>query len=155
MSDERAGRDDGKWDYTKLTQLDPDDSSEPLLFDSSGAPIAVVSSITPTDDWISAKYMATAIDLAMTGDPGDDKTFEVNATLYSANAIIGVTPSNDSPNTNGKMIVNGGLVGADVGLLAPEGTQVNYDGRGSRALSISSESGLEVTRRLTAPRIRH
>ena len=155
VSDERAGRDDGKWDYTKLTQLDPDDSSEPLLFDSSGAPIAVVSSITPTDDWISAKYMATAIDLAMTGDPGDDKTFEVNATLYSANAIIGVTPSNDSPNTNGKMIVNGGLVGADVGLLAPEGTQVNYDGRGSRALSISSESGLEVTRRLTAPRIRH
>ena len=155
VSDERAGRDDGKWDYSKLTRLDPDDTSEPLLYDSSGKPVAVVSSITPTDNWIDSKFMARAIDIAMRGEARKDKTFEVNATLYSANAIIGVTPSKDSKNTNGKMIVNGGLVGADVGLLAPEGTQVNYDGRGSRALSITSESGLVVTRRLTAPRVRH
>ena len=155
VSDERAGRDDGKWDYSKLTRLNPKNKSEPLLFDSNKDPIAVVSSISPTNDWINTKYMAEALKHAMNGNPGGDKTFEVNATLYSANAIIGVTPSNDSPHTNGKMIVNGGLVGADVGLLAPEGTQVNYDGRGSRALSISSESGLEVTRRLSAPRVRH
>ncbi len=155
VSDERAGRDDGKWDYSKLTMVSETNKSEPLMYNSNGEKIAVVSSISPTDNWINTKYMGQAFHHAMNGKPGGDKTFEVDATLYSANAIIGVTPSSDSQWTNGKMIVNGGLVGADVGLLAPEGTQVNYDGRGSRALSISSESGLVVTRRLSAPRIRH
>ena len=156
VSDERAGTDNGKWDYSKLTMADPDDKDDPVFYDSSGESIAVVTSVSPTNNWINTNYMNRVLDDAMKDEPGGDKTFEVDATLYSANAIIGVTPTNrDSKYTNGEMIVNGGLVAADVGLLAPVGTQVNYDGRGSRALSISSESGLVVTRRLSAPRIRH
>lgn len=154
VSDERAGKDDGTWDHSKLTIADPDNSRDSILYNNNGTPKAVVSSIGPKDNWISDDMMARVMHHAMNGNPGGSRTFEVNATLYSANAIIGITPSSDAQFTNGKLHVNGGIVAADVGLLAPNGTQVNYDARGARALSIAADSGLNITRRLTAPRIR-
>jgi hypothetical protein len=154
VSDERAGKDDGTWDMSKLTIANPDNKNDPILYNADRTPRAVISSIGPKDGWISEDVMADVIHYAQNGNPGGDKTFEVNATLYSANAIIGMTPSSDSPDTNGKLHVNGGLVAADVGLLAPSGTQINYDGRGARALSITADSGLTITRRLSAPRLR-
>lgn len=155
VSDERAGKDDGKWDWSKLTIANPANKNDSILYNSDRTPKAVVSSIGPADGWITDEIMRDVVHHALNGNPGGDRTFEVNATLYSANAIIGITPSSDSKFTNGKLHVNGGIVAADVGLLAPNGTQVNYDGRGARALSIAADSGLTITRRLSAPRVRH
>ncbi|WP_145196401.1 hypothetical protein [Planctomycetes bacterium Poly30] len=154
VSDERAGNDDGTWDTSKLTIANPDNTRDSILYNPDRTPKAVISSIGPKDGWISEEVMADVIHHALNGKPGGDKTFEVNATLYSANAIIGMTPGSDTNLTNGKLHVNGGIVAADVGLLAPMGTQVNYDGRGARALSITADSGLVITRRLSAPRMR-
>lgn len=147
LSDEHAG----EWDSSKLTYADADDPSDPLLYNSDGTPKAVVSTIAPTADWVTADMMQKIVHLTQAKSQSTSKTIEIDATLYSANSILGTVPSSNSPHTDGKLLVNGGIVAADVGILAPNGTQVNYDGRGARALSIRSDTGLVVTRRLSAP----
>ncbi|MEM8709711.1 MAG: hypothetical protein AAGG01_02065, partial [Planctomycetota bacterium] len=149
VSDEHASNTEGTWDGSKLTVANPKNKTDSLLYDDSKNPIAIVSTLGPTGNWISQDRLEETIKQLMAANPDGSKTLEVNATLYSANAIIGITPSRNSDHTDGTMIVNGGIVAADIGLLAPEGTQVNYDGRGARALSITADSGLTVTRRLT------
>lgn len=100
---------------------------------------------------MSADMMQKTIKLSQAKVQSNSKTVEIDATLYSANSILGTVPSTKSPHTDGTLLVNGGIVAADVGILAPNGTQVNYDGRGARALSIRSDTGLGVIRRLSAP----
>lgn len=141
----------GDWDDKKLTYADVNDRTDPLLYDASGQPKAVVSSISPTGNWISPDMMEKLIEQTQRQQQGNSKTIEIDATLYSANSILGTVPITKSPNTNGELLVNGGIVAADVGILAPGGTRVNYDGRGARSLAISSDSGLTIRRRLTAP----
>ncbi|MEO0663947.1 MAG: hypothetical protein AAFZ87_20645, partial [Planctomycetota bacterium] len=116
----------------------------------SGKPIAVVSTVAPTADWMRASEMQSLIE-TLQARSASDKTIEIDATLYSANSILGTVPSRESQYTNGKLIVNGSIVAADVGILAPGGTQVNYDARGARALSITSEAGIEMRRSFVAP----
>ena len=144
-----------EWDSSKLTYADVDNSSDPLLYNADGSPKAVVSTIAPTDGWIDPKLMQQTIHEAQRDRPSGSRTTEIDATLYSANSILGTIPSTKSPHTDGRLLVNGGIVAADVGILAPEGTQVNYDGRGARSLSITSDSGLVINRRLSAPMISH
>lgn len=146
-SDERAEN----WDSSKLTYADVDNSSDPILYNADGTPKAVVSTIAPTDGWMSPQRMADAIADGQQNPLNGSKTLEIDATLYSANSILGTIPTTKSPKTNGELLVNGGIVAADVGILAPNGTQVNYDGRGARSLSITSDNGLVISRRLTAP----
>lgn len=147
LSEEHAGA----WDSSKLTYADADNKRDPLLYNGDGTPKAVVSTIAPTADWVSPSMMQKIIELSQAKSQSGSKTIEIDATLYSANSILGTVPSSKSPHTDGKLLVNGGIVAADVGILAPNGTQVNYDGRGARSLSIRSDIGLGVTRRLSAP----
>ncbi|MEM9382573.1 MAG: hypothetical protein AAGB93_21650 [Planctomycetota bacterium] len=151
MSDELA---EG-WDDDKLSYADPSDPGDPFLYDGTGKPAAVISSVTPTDGWIERDVLRDMIGDALAENPDGDKTIEIDATLYSSNAILGMIPDRNSDHTNGKLRVNGGLVAADVGILAPMGTEVNYDVRGARALSISADNGLVISRRFSAPRVRY
>ena len=139
----------GAWDSSKLSYADVDDKNDPYLYDASGNPKAVVSTIAPTGGWITQEIMEKIVKQSHNGN--GDKTIEIDATLYSANSIMGAAPATKSPNTNGRLHVNGAIVAADVGILAPNGTQVNYDDRGARSLSITSDTGLTIERRLTAP----
>ncbi|MEM6674794.1 MAG: hypothetical protein AAF726_18245 [Planctomycetota bacterium] len=146
-SEERAG----SWDTSKLTIATPGDTTDPLLYNSDGTPKAVVSTIAPTADWIDPALLRGIIAAEMADQPDGDQQVEIDATLYSANSILGTIPDRNSPDTNGKLLVNGGIVAADVGILAPSGTQVNFDIRGAQALSIAADNGLTVDRRYSAP----
>ncbi|MEM9381588.1 MAG: hypothetical protein AAGB93_16655, partial [Planctomycetota bacterium] len=134
-----------KWDDKKLSYADPNNTKDPYLYNPDGTPKAVVSTVTPTNDWIERAEMLALIQDHMSNDEEGTKTFEVDATLYSGNSVLGTMPSRNSSTTNGTLRVNGGLVASDVGILAPTGTEVNYDVRGAEALSITAELGLEIT----------
>ncbi|MEM9800890.1 MAG: hypothetical protein AAGA20_11235 [Planctomycetota bacterium] len=140
------------WDDTKLAYADPKNAKDPYLYDAAtGKATAVVQSISPTRGWIDPELLRSLILDSQVEDVDSSKTLEIDATLYSGNSIIGVIPARDSKGTDGTLLVNGGLVAADVGVLAPTGTQVNYDIRGARALSITSDIGLVISRRFSAP----
>ena len=49
------------------------------------------------------------------------------------------------------MLLNGGIVAADIGMLAPGGLQLNFDPRGKTLLDIRSDSQLGIRRQLHAP----
>ncbi|MEM6674279.1 MAG: hypothetical protein AAF726_15645 [Planctomycetota bacterium] len=148
-SDERAGG----WDDKKLSYANPNDKSDPYFFNPDGSPAAVLSTVSPTADWISGDMMRQVIEDGLADQANGSKTFEVDATLYSANSILGTVPDRNSPNTNGRLLVNGQIVAADVGILAPVGMDVNFDERGGLALSITADDGLTISRRFSAPAI--
>ncbi|MEM6569809.1 MAG: hypothetical protein AAF957_15470 [Planctomycetota bacterium] len=147
-SEERAG----DWDSSKLTYADPGNSNDPLLYNPDGTPKAVISTVAPTADWIDAELMRGLIQSELGDQASGSATLEVDATLYSANSILGTVPDRNSPATDGTLLVNGGIVAADVGILAPNGTQVNFDERGATALAITADVGLEISRRVSAPK---
>ncbi|MEM9800892.1 MAG: hypothetical protein AAGA20_11245 [Planctomycetota bacterium] len=149
MSEEHAG----EWSDAKLTYANPKNQKDSVLYGANGVPKAVVSQISPTSSWISPEMMRKTIEQQLATKDGGNLVLEIDATLYSANSILGTVPDRESPFTNGELLVNGGIVAADVGILAPNGTTVNYDVRGARALSIQADSGLVIQRRLSTPGI--
>ena len=77
-------------------------------------------------------------------------TFEIDATIYSNNSIFGVVPSRNSVGTNGELVVNGGIVAADIGLLAPAGFKLRYDKRGGELIDIRADNTVRLKRLLVA-----
>lgn len=148
MSDERAAG----WDDNKLSYADPSKTSDPYIYDTDGSAQAVVSSLAPSGDWINATQMQKLIDLNLAQRGQKKDPLEINATLYSANSIMGVVGNLGSDHTDGKLHVNGGLVASDIGVLAANGTQINFDGRGADRLSITSDQGLTIRRSASLPR---
>ena len=134
-----------KWDKKKLTIANPSDKKESLLFKSNGQARAVVSVVAGTKDWIDDEAMRKLIgDVQSAHDP--DAPIEVDALLYSNNSIFGVL--NGSANSNGKLLFNGGIVAANIGLLAPAGINLNWDNRGASMLDIASDTDLVIRRSL-------
>lgn len=148
MSDERPA----KWDDTKLSYANPANVKDPFVYDADGSVKAIVSSLSPSQGWIAPTQMQELISKSLAARPDRKDALEINATLYSANAIMGVVGKDDTDMTDGKLHINGGLVASDIGLLAPKGTQINYDGRGASRLSITSDQGLTIRRSATLPR---
>jgi len=144
LSDERT---DG-WDSAKLTLANPNDPSDPILYAADGTARAAVSVLTASDDWVTDELLR---DLMLSGlaERDRDEPFRIDATLYGANSIFGVIPDGDG--TNGALEVNGAIIGADVGLLGPNGTRVLYDERGRDLLDIRDPGRVEITRLLAAP----
>ncbi len=143
LAEERAGG----WDDHKLTLADPTDSSDPLLYDASGQPIAVVSTLDPQGGWMSMDLLSELIQRQL-GPRDDTEAIQIDATVYSSNAVLGVVPARNQAGVNGELHVNGSLVAADVGLLAPSGTRVLYDRRGRDLLRIPDTSQLTMRRSL-------
>lgn len=149
ISEERAGG----WDEHKLTLADPTDPSDPVLYGGGGQPEAVVSTVSPTSGWMSLELLSELMQREL-GSRDDTRDIEIDATVYSANAILGVVPARNQPGVNGKLNVNGSLVAADVGLLAPKGTRVLYDRRGRDQLRIPDTSQLFMRQALWMPAAR-
>lgn len=137
------------WGKDKLTIVDQSDTTDPILYDANGKPKAVVSTIGTSEDWMSLATLRGLVQGVMSKRAKG--TVEIDATLYSNNGIFGVVTDRAAPTMNGKMLINGGLVAADVGLLAPKGTQLNYDSRGRDLLDINDNSRLKITRLLWVP----
>ncbi|MEM8713041.1 MAG: hypothetical protein AAGG01_19000, partial [Planctomycetota bacterium] len=139
------------WDLSKLTLADPSDPSDPILFPASGN-AAAITTLEPTDSWMDAGVLENLIkDVIAARDSNDP--FAVDATVYSANSIFGVVPKSPADGTSGNMRVQGALLAADVGLLAPSGLDLFYDARGKDVLDIRDESemGLRFVGTLPAP----
>ncbi len=140
----------GSWDPSLLTFADPNDSSDPLLFNGSGQPKAVVSALAPSAGWLSDELLQTIVNDNFAGrDPAEPVA--VDAWLYSSNSVFGVIPPRNSPGVSGRMRVNGAVIAADIGLLAPNGLELNFDRRGRSEIDVRSSQRLAIRRRLWAP----
>ena len=146
ISEERAGG----WDEDKLTLADPQDPNDPLLYGGGGQPEAVVSTLNPSGGWMSLELLSELMQREL-GSRDDGEAIEIDATIYSANAVLGVVPARNQPGVNGELHVNGSLVSADIGLLAPNGTRVLYDRRGRGLLRIPDTSQLLMRQSLWMP----
>ncbi|MEM7515432.1 MAG: hypothetical protein AAF368_00720, partial [Planctomycetota bacterium] len=139
-----------EWNSRKLTYADPTNENDPLLFDPDGQPRAVISSLTASAGWMSDDLLHDLMKDTLAARD-DSKPLEVDATLYSNNSIFGMIPGRNAPGLQGKMIVNGALIAADIGLLAPNGLQLNFDPRGRELLTIMADQGVTIRRQLWAP----
>lgn len=77
--------------------------------------------------------------------------FVVDGLIYSNNAIFGVV-SKSGP-MQGRMVVNGGIVAPDIGLLVPGdgktvGLNLHYDGRAKATIQLPSDEGIILRRKL-------
>ena len=135
----------GKWDTSLLTLVDVDDEDSPYLFDDDGDEIAGVQALTGTDEWISndmlGTLMADASSSHASGEP-----LKTDAILYSSNSIYGIVPKS-SP-MGGRMIVNGAILSADVGLLVGNGIDLNYDKRVKESLKLEETGQITLTRKM-------
>lgn len=128
------------WDAAGLTLADPSDPSDPHL-NPSGSRSAVIETLTPKADWISDEGLQALIGDALAARNPNDPLM-VDATVYSSNSIFGVVPDDPAAGTSGKLRVQGSLLAADIGLLGPNGTEINYDPRGREVLQILDEDRL-------------
>lgn len=155
------------WDPTRITLLDPADTANPLLYDqSTREPIATVLSLAPASGWMSEAMLESAIETLKsqhaTGTP-----MQIDGLLYTNNAVFGIVPR-DGP-MKGQMVVNGSLVCADLGLLAPGylssngapgtvpgspfavGLRLNYDRRTKTMLNVKNPYSVTIARTLWNP----
>ncbi len=140
----------GKWDLEKLNYARPTSDTDPFLRNADGTWKAAVMSVTPEEDWIDAARMKILFSkLANERDARED--VEIDATIYTGNSIFGIVPDSQAQRRNGRLLVNGLIVAADVGLLAPAGVQINYDARGRALIDIASETEPTIRRHSRTP----
>jgi hypothetical protein len=157
------------WDMSKLSILDPNDTSNPLLYDpTTGAPRASVLQATPNGGWLGDQVYENAIESWKdTLTPGS--AVKIDGLLYTNNAIFGIVHRSDV--MDGQLIINGSLVCSDLGLLAPgkqsSGTQgtdanlpgspykiglrLNYDERTKAMLNVQNPNQVTMRRALVTP----
>ncbi len=148
------------WSTEILTIADPNDSSNSILFDADGEPIATVLGVNPTSSWITPDLLrATIVDELQSKQLEDDRTFKVDATLHTTNSILGFVPGNSAEHgttaayTNGRARINGSLIGTHVGLHAADNLTLNYDGRASGSMD-SGTGGVQLRRTFSSPVLR-
>ena len=130
------------WDTSKLTLADASDPSDPTLY-PVGRPNAVISTLEPTAGWIDSDLLRSMITDSLTSRDAD-KPLTVDGTLYSSNSIFGLVPNSSSEGTTGALKFEGSVLGADVGLLGPGGTEILYDPRSQSVLDIRDETQLSI-----------
>ena len=136
----------GSWRGTKAYPNDPND---PYLYNADGTPKAVVQQLTATDGWISNDMLTKMMkDFVAGHDP--DEPLKVDSLLYTNNSIFGLVGR--STPMKGRMIVNGAIIAADVGLLVPgnggTGLNLNYDPRGKDKLRLKALGEIQLFRKL-------
>jgi len=160
------------WDTSKLTYADPTDPSDPLLYDSFGDPVALVSQLSHGDDWIDPAVYQTAMEYFHDNRGALDlQPMHIDGLLYTNNAIFSIV--NRSSNFKGRMLMNGSLVAADLGMLVPGhknqnwvngwhqsshpdstyavGLQLNYDLRVKDLLNVTNPQRVKLKRTLWNP----
>jgi hypothetical protein len=159
-----------KWTENKLSIWDPDDTTNPELYDQvTGEPVAAISALEPAQSWLSGPMQKQAIeDFEMSH--AYDTPLEIDALLYTNNAIFGIAHKGDT--MRGQLLVNGALVCADLGVLAPGrkyssgyggptnvpgspykvGLRLNYDRRVRGMIDVESSDRVRLKRVLWNPR---
>jgi hypothetical protein len=155
------------WDTDLLTLADPTDTADPYLFPAAG-PAPVLVQITPDDGWIPDDVYKAGIEFYEDSRPVG-KPLTVDGLLYTNNAIFSLVSRYDGPYA-GQMTVNGSLIAADIGMLAPGvkdpwglapnpsplsdyaiGLQLNYDKRLKNMLNVKNPLQVQLKRTLWNP----
>jgi len=156
------------WDPDMLTMLDPNDTASPLLFDqATGEPIAAVTQLTPEGAWLTDAMQKAAVEYFESVHPVNTP-MQIDALLYTNNAIFGIVDRRDV--MRGQLLINGSLICADLGILAPGyrngnigapgnvpgspyavGLQLNYDKRLKEYLTVTNPNQVTIKRTLWNP----
>jgi hypothetical protein len=154
------------WNPTEMTIVDPNDHTNPLLYDpTTGAPRAAVLQSTPQGGWLPDTLAQHAIETFTNARPAGDPA-RLDGLYYTNNAIFGLFGRDDR--MMGKMVVNGSLVCADLGLLAPGnlaqgggdnppgspysvGLRLNYDERTKGMLNVRNPNQVTIHRAMWLP----
>jgi len=156
------------WDTNKLTYADPSNPADPILFNGDGSTRAVTSHMLHGDGWMDPAVYKAGVEY-FESQLSSDTPFRVDGLLYTNNAIFGIVNRNTP--MKGRMIVNGGLVAADIGLLVPGryalagddpherspesnyaiGLQLNYDVRTKEMLNVVNPLQVQLKRTLWNP----
>lgn len=93
---------------------------------------ASIKSLDPKDGWLSNDMLAMLRSYAEALHPVGP--MQVDALLYTNSAAF--TMVRNMSKYLGQLVLNGGLIAADTGVLAPSGIQVNFDGRPSEFVDL-------------------
>jgi len=130
------------WDPSMISIWDPNDPSNPALYDpDTGAPLAVVSQLTPKGEWLADDMQKLAIEYFENHHEWDTP-MEIDGLLYTNNAIFGIVHRNDR--MKGQLLVNGALVCSDLGVLAPGRRNPGGQGSGSNPPGSPYKIGLQL-----------
>jgi len=141
----------GRWDTDRLMYAAPGDPADPVLYASDGTPRAVVTQLTANDTWIT-DAMLEGMMKGRLATRDEDDPLHIDAVLYSNNSIFGIIPrASRAAGLDGRLILSGAIVAADLGLLSPTQIQIRYDPRGKALIDIPSDTQLTIRRELWAP----
>ena len=157
------------WNDAILEYADPNDPNDPYLFNADGSAKAAVSTISPTDGWFDDFMYKVVVEYLEATRPYG-KPLSIDGLVYTNNSIFSIV--NRATPMRGRSIVNGALVAADIGLLAPGfydpndtlgnqssqsnysiGLQLNYDERVKGMLNVVNPSQIGISRSYWAPSI--
>jgi hypothetical protein len=158
-----------RWNPGQLSIWDPNDLGNPALYDQvTGEPVAAVLQLTPKGGWLDDTMQKLAIEY-FEGQHEYDAPMEIDALLYTNNAIFGIVHRDDR--MTGQLQVNGALVCPDLGVLAPGrkfprgygtdtnppgspykiGLRLNYDKRTKGMLNVVNPFQVTIKRTLWNP----
>ena len=140
------------WDSLSLLVADPTDPADPIFFNADGTSRAAVSNLLGTNDWISDDVLQELIQNVL-ADRDPDNPLKIDAALYTANSIFGLVSPRGAQTQAGSLLIQGGVVAGDVGLLAPNTLRVNYDQRATSLLDIVYDSELAIRQVLSTQQL--
>ena len=130
----------GKWDLDLLTVLP--------VGDAQRAKAAVIA-LNPEQAWLSETQLMAMWEQCEDAHAGGPLL--VDAFLYTNNGIMMMARKSSA--YGGQVLMNGGLVGADLGILVAGGLRLNYDARHDGAIQLR-ESGKNQISLLRGARLR-
>lgn len=104
----------------------------------------------PTADWLSSGQLEglwAASEARHNGGP-----MQVDSMLYTNSGIFAMASS--KTRYGGQMVINGGLVARDMGILVPKGLEVNYDERVARFFGVTDLGDIRLVRTGTQVQVR-
>jgi hypothetical protein len=154
------------WDESLLTIADPMNPNDPVLY-PGGEADPVLYQLTPSAAWLPDDLYKASLeyyeDIRPLGKP-----ITLDGLFYTNNAIFSIV--NRAPPMFGRMEVNGSLIAADIGMLAPGiydpynvlgnqsplskyaiGLQLNYDKRLKEMLNVKNPMQVQLKRTLWNP----
>ncbi|HEV8113781.1 MAG TPA: hypothetical protein VGR31_13475 [Planctomycetota bacterium] len=154
------------WDTNDLTIANPADHSNPILYDpATGEPRATILQVTSDGGWAPDAFQKHAME-AFKAERPEGEPMKLDGLYYTNNAIFGMVARDDR--MMGKLLVNGSLVCADLGLLAPGnrmsggndrvpgspysvGLRLNYDERTRTMLNVRNPNQVTIHKALWMP----
>lgn len=121
-----------KYDMNVLTKID---FGDPALSSAS------IVSLSSTDNWISATQLKDFWIADETARASGDE-FNVDGLLYTNNSIFAMART--SSNTLGDLTINGSLVASDIGVLAGNSLNLNYDARLKSFMKINDDTEVGI-----------